>query len=191
MLPRTASGAVGSARRFGSRPGSFYDKSFARYRKGRCFVVNTFPFWIVSLSGLSPLTNTQKESESMAIRFHKCISRAGLSVCVCACPLIHARAIHAQNSQPQTNGDRHHGCPVTKAADAFVPPPPYRNTAIAGSSFFGTAGRAARKWAITLASGLHRRATRTQRTGSRAGSRAHASRPHPAIYISRIARIAA
>ena len=74
----------------------------------------------------------------MAIRFSKCILQAGLAVCVCANLLIHANAIEAQNSRPQTNGERHQGCPVTKAADAFVPPSPYINTTNAGSFFFGT-----------------------------------------------------
>jgi hypothetical protein len=72
----------------------------------------------------------------MAIRFPKCILQAGLAVCVCASLLIHANAVEAQNSRPQTNG--HQGCPVTKAADAFVPPSPYINTTSAGSFFFGT-----------------------------------------------------
>jgi hypothetical protein len=73
------------------------------------------------------------------IRFHKCISQAGLVVCVCAGLLIHARAAEAQDSHPQTSGDRYQGCPVTKAADAFVPPSPYRGAASAGSFFLGTA----------------------------------------------------
>jgi hypothetical protein len=63
----------------------------------------------------------------MAIRFHKWISQVGLAVCVCACYLF-TDAIEAQNSHPQTNGNRHQGCPLTKAADAFVPPSPYKNT---------------------------------------------------------------
>jgi hypothetical protein len=71
----------------------------------------------------------------MGIRFHKRISRTSLAVCVCACLLIHANAIKAQNSHRQMNGDRRQGCPVTKAADAFVPPSPYKNTT-SGSSFF-------------------------------------------------------
>jgi hypothetical protein len=74
----------------------------------------------------------------MAIRFHKCILQAGLAVCVCASLFIHANAIEAQNSRPQRNGGRHQGCPVTKAADAFVPPSPYINATSAGSFFFGT-----------------------------------------------------
>ena len=73
----------------------------------------------------------------MAIRFHKCISRASLAVCVCACLLIHANAIEAQDSHPQANRDRRQGCPVSKAANAFVPPSPYKN-ASPGSFFFGT-----------------------------------------------------
>jgi hypothetical protein len=75
----------------------------------------------------------------MLIRFDKCISQAGLVVCVCAGLLIHAKATEAQNSHPQTSGDRYQGCSVTKAADAFVPPSPYKDTTNAGSFFFGTA----------------------------------------------------
>jgi hypothetical protein len=74
----------------------------------------------------------------MAIRFHKWISQAGFSVGVCACLLIHANAVEAQNRHPQANGEKHQSCPVTKAAAAFVPPSPYKNTASSGSFFFGT-----------------------------------------------------
>ena len=74
----------------------------------------------------------------MAIRFHKCKSEAGLAVCVFACLLIHAKASEAQNSRPQTIGDRYQGCPVTKAEDAFVPPSPYKDTTSADSFLFGT-----------------------------------------------------
>jgi len=74
----------------------------------------------------------------MAIRFDKCISPAGLAFCVCACLLIHVSAIEAQNSSPRTNVDRRQGCPVTRAADAFVPPSPYECITSAGSFFFGT-----------------------------------------------------
>ena len=72
----------------------------------------------------------------MAIRFHRCISQVGVVVYVCL--YIQANAIEAQNSYPQTNDDRHQGCPVTKAAEAFVPPSPYKNITAAGSFFFGT-----------------------------------------------------
>jgi len=74
----------------------------------------------------------------MAIRFHKCISRAGVVVCVSACLLMRVNAMEAQNSQAQANGDRQQACPVTKAAAAFVPPSPYVKTTGAGSFFFGT-----------------------------------------------------
>lgn len=72
------------------------------------------------------------------MRFNKPISRTNLAVFVCACLLIHANAIAAQNSHPQTNSDRREGCPVTTTADTFVPPSPYKRTAIVGSFFFGT-----------------------------------------------------
>ena len=74
----------------------------------------------------------------MAIRFYKCLSQAGLAVCVWAGLLIHPSAIEAQDNSPQRNGDRRQSCPVTKAAHAFVPPSPYKNTASADSFFFGT-----------------------------------------------------
>jgi hypothetical protein len=74
----------------------------------------------------------------MAIRFHKCISQVGLAVCAWACLIIHAHAVEAQNTHPQTNGDRRQGCPVTKSSGAFVPPSLYKNTPGAGSFFFGT-----------------------------------------------------
>jgi hypothetical protein len=75
----------------------------------------------------------------MAIRFDKCIVRAVVASWVCACLLIHASTIQAQNSHPQANGDQHQGCPVTELADRFVPPSPYTNTTNnTGSFFFGT-----------------------------------------------------
>jgi len=73
----------------------------------------------------------------MAIRF-LWISNAVLAVFACACVLIHANAIEAQSSHPQAIGNRDQGCPVTKEADAFVPPSPYKNTSSSGSFFFGT-----------------------------------------------------
>ncbi len=73
----------------------------------------------------------------MAIGFHRQFSQAGL-VCLCACLLAYANPLPAQDRHPQANGDRRQGCPVTKAAEAFVPPAPYENTASPGSFFFGT-----------------------------------------------------
>src|SRR5215472_2606964 len=58
-----------------------------------------------------PQRGYTRESGNVAIRFCKWILQAGLAVC--ACLLIHANVIEAQNSHPQTNGDRHQGCPVT------------------------------------------------------------------------------
>jgi len=74
----------------------------------------------------------------MAIRFLRGTSKTALAVCAGVCVLIQANAIRSQSRHPQANGDRHQSCPVTKEADAFVPPSPYKNTTSAGSFFFGT-----------------------------------------------------
>ena len=62
------------------------------------------------------------------------ISLAVLLTCTAAAvPMARAQ----KHSEPLPT-ERHSGCPVTTAAEAFIPPAPYRSQARAGTIFVGT-----------------------------------------------------